>query len=876
MITQNIKETDIRKNWVVVVLIFLLLNGISVLSVTNTSATLTENYNQRGDGSTILSPEDQGYQSNQSSRKDEIERRDSQHREYDISTRKIQINSREVKATLFESDDDTKIQLDGQNKALEMDLSQIVRQFEFSGETHLSSIEIDSAPGTVIENDHTTYDGINITLTNSPNSIIRNNTIKNIYSTDLNSMAIGITLINCSNSLIHNNTITNIKQEVDDSQSAAFGIGIYESNDTTVESNIISGLNATNLSGTSTSSGIFLSFSVVSKNTTIHSNIITNLYAAGPQSRNLYFIAGYGGSYANLTISGNTISNNQINAYTSVYGIWIPNGGSQLNNIVISDNSFSMYSIANNTYLFYLGGDIQANITITNNERLDNTKRYSTSYGIAIEATTLVENLKIVENYINSNAVNCPGSTPFCTSNLDAKTYGISIISDIITNVTVNSNTINDNSVDSMSSGSIVSHAFYFYARIILQINLSGNHVVYNYANGPTSSSYAFYAHGDVSDVTIDNNQWDNISVRTFSGDAWSYGLYFDSSSLMANITKVIISNNLISDSKIESVSNAFSYSIYLHAESLLTNSTVYGNTFTYSSVTAGGTAHSYSIYFYAGVSIADVNTSSNIFTNNYVLTGGTLYSYSIYFNAIGLLTNTAIFSNSFLLSSTESGANLYAYSIFINTDNFIKDLIISSNTFSDSRVSAMGDANAYSIHVYSGFSLIDVSIAGNTFANSSVSAVGIGISYSLCLLANDIVTDIAIDANIFTDSKVTDGLILFSYSIYFDSGGSLTNTTILNNSFEDSSVLATNGDGYSHSIYIISGGSITNTTIFNNSFIDSSISLSSGDGHSYSIYLVVFSITQVTIHNNNFANSMILTGNNVISRSIYVDSDSI
>ncbi|MHA2030263.1 MAG: hypothetical protein ACW99Q_12775, partial [Candidatus Kariarchaeaceae archaeon] len=104
----------------------------------------------------------------------------------------------------------------------------------------LDTVIIRDAPGTIIEGE--LFVGRNLTLINSPNSIIRNNTFQDIASV---TSTFAIRLQNSSNSIIEGNDIRTISSTADTSP-AVVGIEISQSNDIIVIDNRIQDLNAEN------------------------------------------------------------------------------------------------------------------------------------------------------------------------------------------------------------------------------------------------------------------------------------------------------------------------------------------------------------------------------------------------------------------------------------------------------------------------------------------------------------------------------------------------------------------------------------------------------------------------------------------------------
>ncbi|MHA2254418.1 MAG: hypothetical protein ACXAD7_29025, partial [Candidatus Kariarchaeaceae archaeon] len=286
--------------------------------------------------------------------------------------------------------------------------------------------------------------------------------------------------------------------------------------------------------------------------------------------------------------------------------------------------------------------------------------------------------------------------------------------------------------------------------------------------------------------------------------NADSYSIYLYANSLLKNTT---VYGNSFTHSNLLSGGDAYSYSIYFYAGVSITNITISSNTFADSSIVAGGTGVSYSISINSGASIADIIVSSNTFTDNNVQVGGDIHSYGIYFNAIGLLTNATISNNSFLLSSTDAAGNVFSVNIYLSSSSLISNVSISNNTFSDSNPTAGGNAVVYGISVTSQSEF--TSIIDNQF--------------------NNLIAFVAFDVQI--------------TGISMHKGSS---NTISSNSFQNITAESLNGDAIASGIYL---SDTVNTTIDNNNF--EFITAYTPNGISYSYGISLSNCTYYTVDYN-------------------------
>jgi parallel beta-helix repeat protein len=273
---------------------------------------------------------------------------------------------RDTDETLWSVDQDLTPKLENQSK--------IFKFVDSDKKTKNSPIVINQLPGIIIEN--TTFNTA-IIIKNSPDSIIRNNVIQNVLSSN---EPYGIQIIESPNSIIENNQILNLTSHGDESGNihySAVSISVRFSARTKVIDNTIQ-----NTTSDLDSIGIHIYYS---DNCEISGNSINNLKAE-LEGKGIYI-----GNSHNARIINNSIYNiTPGNSYISV-GIDLRNGpnSSILNNsidniqsklgfginVVESDNVIIRYnSILNTKYWItreIRGNNIVCNDNLVNGQLID-------------------------------------------------------------------------------------------------------------------------------------------------------------------------------------------------------------------------------------------------------------------------------------------------------------------------------------------------------------------------------------------------------------------------------------------------------------------------------------------------------------------------
>jgi hypothetical protein len=242
-----------------------------------------------------------------------------------------------------------------------------------SENTNLHNVIINQAPGTIIENQ--IFDGVNITLIDSPNSIIRGNTIMNI----IENVVYGIYIGNSSGTVIENNVISELT-----ANSKAYGIYTKDSADLEITNNQIFSL--TTLDGPTI--GIYQSGS---GNTTVAANEIFMLSGSIAIGIDLRLIGGSqivsSNSIRELTAE-EVVGISSISSEFSIFGLIEFN---IITTLLADQAGRNVYGIAVIGTNFHIINNEIADITVIANDK-------ATAFGISISANTY----QIINNLISN------------------------------------------------------------------------------------------------------------------------------------------------------------------------------------------------------------------------------------------------------------------------------------------------------------------------------------------------------------------------------------------------------------------------------------------------------------------------------------------
>jgi hypothetical protein len=707
---------------------------------------------------------------------------------YNSRSARVHLEDRDIETRITESNDRIQVEIDGNTGPIDFDFEVLKTQLDLP-----TGIQVDWVFNNRIDPiENLVLDGDNITVTNSPNVIIRNNTIKNVHQ--INSSAHGISLNNCSHSMIYNNTIQNITSEALTGPANAHGIVVYNSWNVSIEENTIENLNATASSSSGSAWGIRIIGGSTLNNTVIRGNTITDIIAKGTSSSMVVMISAIADNINDIDVSDNTLAITHSFGFNNYYGIWLEAGiVTTIQNARIHNNQFDVNPVVVTSYIIYISTIKAYNISITDNRKLGNTPSNRSSFAIHIRANTLMENLYVAGNYFEGISVDCWQSEV-------AHTYGVAIFSGTsgtVNNVTIISNTINDNSAIATNCPA-TSYGFYFYRGSYSNISITGNHIVNSTANGIgyEARSYGVYlkaTSSDHSNWVIADNIWDDSSVFS-SSNAYSI-----EGNLMTNLR---ISNNAFTDSSTTSTGGyASAYSFDISGNDV-SNISIYNNVFTDSSTTT---------------------TGGNVYTNSFDLESGNMNDISIYGN---------IFSNS---SATSTGGNAALNAFYISIIN-MANISIHSNTFTDSSVTTtVGYVNSYGFEIDAAENITDISIYGNIFSNSSINAGGSVNGFSLYCPYGEVIDNMHLNNNTFTDTSATSSALaqdILVYGIKIDVKNK--NMLIIDNYFGN--IVAQGGGKVEiYGIYVTGG---TNATIQGNTFGNISVSADNDDAYAFGLYM--------------------------------------
>ncbi len=250
--------------------------------------------------------------------------------------------------------------------------STVLEQLDYAGRYKVVDLEILQAPGTVIENQ--VFDGVTLTLVDSPSSLIQNNTFLNIQSSSsisaikivtspdtvvsgniINDVTLNndefesretyissaIEIDSSPNVLVSDNSISNIRASAAPlARTLALGVRSIFSNGVTIQTNFIA-----NLSSSVSVNRVFGIYLFKSNNSLISENTMENLFGHNPQFAT--YVAGvYVETAENQTLIANTINNLNSRGTSISTGIRLYN----VQNIQIDDNEVTFITSGQNSF----------------------------------------------------------------------------------------------------------------------------------------------------------------------------------------------------------------------------------------------------------------------------------------------------------------------------------------------------------------------------------------------------------------------------------------------------------------------------------------------------------------------------------------------
>ncbi|MFQ5980677.1 MAG: beta strand repeat-containing protein [Candidatus Heimdallarchaeota archaeon] len=800
--------------------------------------------------------------------------------------RVLTIGERQIDAKIHRNKQGVAVELDGDNRPLDLDFPQLATQVghRTAGVRNLASITIMNAAGSIIENQ--VYSGVNISLIDSPNSIIRNNTITDILQPSSNPIAAyGIYLSNCSNSLITSNTLSNISSAVTpETANWAYGIWVKNSNDTTISGNILA-----NISSNRDSRGIYISSDANKdiKNITIADNVFANISASLPVSvvntayalgidfsinNNLNDIRIANNSFTDISAKGN-------NAQT--YGLQVIPGN--LDGMTVTNNSFTNTSstaigtsgTAASYDLYFDPDDEIANLTVTTNQFIATTVNGTEgasgklfACGIYVNSGP-ASNLNISQNsFINGSFI----------SSVDTDVYGMLLdIGAETNNLTIAENTFTNSSGTSYS-GSASTYGLYLYLGGSNNIWLAANRFTDSSARGATATwahgIYVEIASTDAYNVTITGNIFGNSSATSNTGNANAYGIYWYNYG-HANESQIV--NNTFADSSAtSSAGSAWAYGIYWESNDHVNNSQITDNTFTDNSATASAHAGSYGFWLeVANFDINYVTVANNTFEHGSATSStnfGNPKAYGIYwYTDTGHVNNSRIANNIFKNNSVTGVITTYSSGIYFEISASITNMTILGNIFASSPVliTGAGNANFWGINI-GATDIVNMTLQGNTFSNSSATAIlGAAASAGVVVSAGDINSTLIVN-NTFTDGSASGGVNANAEGISLSAGGTIRNLSISDNAFDD--IIATGGSSWAtvRGLNLSPGGDNHNFTVHGNTFTNTPAISTSSAATSYGVWME--SGENTTLRANKFGNVSAFSSGTVEAYGLYVE----
>jgi hypothetical protein len=777
----------------------------------------------------------------------------------------LTIRDREIKTRIRSDQQGIAVELDGENKPFDFDFPQVVAQIHHrtGGNLKIASIEIVDAPNQRIENQ--VIIGGNISLTNCPNSIVRNNTIKDVVQPASGiARGFGIRLDNCSNSLVTNNTISNISSaETSEVNNWAYGIWIADSNDTTISGNILA-----NISANRYSRGIYWSSEKNIKNLTIINNVFTNITVSASTALTP---AAYGIELAlSQNFNDTRIANNSFTGlsakgvHANTYGLAVPGGN--LDGMTVTNNSFTNSSStatggtgSAESHDLYFDVGTTTNLTITSNT-ITATSANGTegasgevfSAGINLQ-TGPADNLQIRQNsFINGSFV----------SNADTQVYGMFLeINDESNNLVIAENTFTNSSGTSIS-GQAQTYGLNLYQGASNNTLITANSFSDSSARGATSTwahgIYLEIASADANNLTITDNTLGDTSATSTDVGSYAYGVYLY---VFENLTNCRIASNIFTNgSAISELGEVEAYGIYIKSDADAINLTITDNYFGNLSATTSGPkpGTSKGIFHFTGVNLTNSRIFNNVFLDSSVTAESTVECRGIEVQTYtGNASTVIIADNTFGNTSATSisdWTSFYGISLAIDTD--LIDCRITNNTFTDGPQTAPGDVNSYGILLgtLTGNAL-NVTIMDNTFGDiSATSSNDHAFTWGVYLSISENLTNCQIADNVFTDSSGTGKWGAETHGIKVATGDSIDNVTISDNTFGDTSATSGSAGATQYGCYIVPSGTATSFTISGNSFLDNAASSTSLPATSYGISMV--RCENAILRANTFANT--------------------
>jgi parallel beta-helix repeat protein len=442
----------------------------------------------------------------------------------------LTIEKRRIEVKIIDTKTGLIIQLNGNDQQIILDFAELRHQLYQIDDQSIRSLEIQNAPRTIIENQ--TFNGVNISILDSPLSIVRNNTIININDTSCCGFSSGIYLSNSSCSIIENNTISNIFSLAP--SASVYGIFVDRSENTCINSNVVRDLIISSHSEVENhrySSSVYGIYLAISKESIVNNNTIqdfTVLNEAPFSSSNTYGI--YVENCYGSNVYSNIISNLYASANPDYYDEMIADAISKTCGIYVKESN---NIILNFNYMDTILAEIKSP-----------TGGVADSHGIYVTTSK--------NSIINSNSIEIlrsVASRAYFYASTGAMIYGVHV--EASTNSTISSNNIHD--LFSESDGSI----------------------------GGSANIYGIYVETSeeslLSSNTIDNFSADaSVSDYSVTAHAKAYGIYMNSSNETPVNYNKISTLDTIASANPDSRAYAYTYGIVVEFSS---NSPVSFNT---------------------------------------------------------------------------------------------------------------------------------------------------------------------------------------------------------------------------------------------------------------------------------------------------------
>ncbi|MFW9914506.1 MAG: right-handed parallel beta-helix repeat-containing protein [Candidatus Thorarchaeota archaeon] len=630
-------------------------------------------------------------------------------------------------------------------------------------------------------------------------------------------------------------------------KATAYGIFVYDtgniSNVRVQENNITdNSATATGADGGADSWAILIqSYAGNLSNILVNRNTFTNCSATGAGAGSGNSISAYG-----VTIyAGNpmTTSNFTMTSIAVIENTFL-DASAKATGTVISASSVGILLIGPRTNI--------SNVLISKNNFTDKAVIApfgGSTYGVWISPIWDLLNTTVTANTFMNNSATA-------TDQIMAQSYGIYLESNQknLKKVLISKNIFTNNSATNLATGGnhyATSQGIYLRSQSgnISDVWIQENNFTDNSAHGVTSGG-AFESYGlrisaneNLTNATAIGNVFTDNTATVTTGDAYSYGVLFDST----NANQLVVANNTFTDNSATSSSQSESQGIRLTTGSGggITNSLVHGNNITDNSAVGEGEAtNAYGIHIRgSSAGVINATVTANNVTANAAITLATAFSHGIYVETTGGLDTINISSNTLTSNlATASSSSAFSYGITLSSGlGNINNVVVSRNVLTDNWASGTS-AHFRGISIEIVADVSNVTVTENTLTNSSATATtGSASSWGISIYSDSgNLNNISAISNSFTDT-IANGISMGnSGGIDIECDGDFSNISAAYNLLKNVSAIAGSGNTNACGL-VVSGRTIpgpSNFTFSRNTIHDVNATAPAGTGAAYGLFL--------------------------------------